>query len=285
MVSTSRVIQLGLASLAALALSGWQTANAQTTCNTSAWSGVTGTPVAGGPNSTPTAVARYSGSCGLRAATSGNFVREATLHSAEGSTASPMHARFLVYTGVTAGSPVVFQSLDGTSAPVVTVTYDRLNQRFTFAAPGATASTANDSALANRWITVQFSYQAGQAFTAQTTSLDVVTAITPTAPLSGTAPAIEEVRLGGVSGTQTGALLFDEYEASRAIGSPSFTLLCRGDSNKDGNLNVFDAVGVVNERANGNLAAGQPDCNEDGAVNIFDAICVVNRRIANDTCI
>lgn len=284
MVSTSRVIQLGFASLAALALSGWQTANAQTTCNTSAWSGVTGSPVAGGPNSTPTAVARYSGSCGLRAAASGNYVSETTRHSAEGSTASPMHARFLVYTGITAGSPVVFQSLDGTAGTVVTVTYDRTNQRFTFAAPGASGSTANGSALANRWITVQFSYQAGQPFTAQTTSLDVVTAITPSAPLSGTAPSIEEVRLGGVSGTQTGALIFDEYEASRAIGSPSFTLLCRGDANKDGAINVFDTVIAANERLSGTLAGGQPDCNEDGAINVFDTVCISGRRLAGATC-
>jgi hypothetical protein len=61
-------------------------------------------------------------------------------------------------------------------------------------------------------------------------------------------------------------------------------MVCRGDANKDGNLNVFDTIQIINEGVFGTLAIGQPDCNEDGSVNVFDTICIINRSLASDTC-
>jgi hypothetical protein len=284
MVSTSRIMKIGLASLAGLAAVAWQPAQAQ--CNTSAWTGVTGAPLASGPDATAGFI-RYSGSCGLRPAAGPSFVQEATRHANEGSVDSPFRARFFAYTGISAGSPVVFRARTGAGVSVVDVTYDRTNQRFTFAPNGAAAvSTANGTAPANRWVEVRFVYQAGQPFTAQTRHLGVTTSTTPTAAVG--ANTVEDVQLGLVSGSATGTLFFDEYEASRALadGPTVFSLLCRGDADKSGQYELNDIFGVVDEflRNQGDStrarATGQPDIDQNGLIELADIFGVVDAFLA-----
>ncbi len=281
----SRMIQIGLAAAAGLALTAWQPAQAQ--CNTDAWSGTTGSPVASGPATTP-GFLRYSGGCGLQAGnTAPSIVSEATRHNNEGSAGSPFRGRFFVYTGISAGSPVVFRARDTGGATVIDVTYNRATQNFTFAPAGAgAASTAASSAPANRWIEVRFVYEAGQPFTAQTRHRGVATAITPTGNV-GTS-SVEDIQLGFVAGTKTGNLYFDEYEASRALadGPEVFSLLCRGDANKSGQFDLEDIFGVVDEflRNQGDTsrprANGQPDRDQNGAIDLDDIFGVVDAFLA-----
>lgn len=288
MASTSRIVTLGLATLAGVAALVWQPAHAQTTCRTTAWSGVTGAPVASDPGNVAN-FKRYSGLCGLSpAATGPSYVEESVKHVGEGGAESPFRARFFVYTGISAGSPVVFRALDGSNNPVVSATYNRSTQNFTFNVAGVASAvnTANNSAPANKWIEVRVKYQAGTPFTATTRHLGVATNTTPTANVG--AAVVESVRLGLVSGTATGNLYFDEYEASRAVadGPDVFSLLCRGDADGNGAYELDDIFGVTDEflRNQGdssrNFAAGQPDIDQNGLIELTDVFGVVDAFLA-----
>ena len=78
----SRMIHIGLAAAAGLALTAWQPAQAQ--CNTTAWTATSGAPVAAGPVASTTSI--YRGACGLNPVTGAtpSFVEESTRHAAEG---------------------------------------------------------------------------------------------------------------------------------------------------------------------------------------------------------
>ena len=57
---------------------------------------------------------------------------------------------------------------------------------------------------------------------------------------------------------------------------PTFT---RGDVNGDGNVNITDAIKLINYLANGNsdgINLNAADCNEDSSINITDAIVLIN---------
>ena len=50
-----------------------------------------------------------------------------------------------------------------------------------------------------------------------------------------------------------------------------------GDANGDGNINVIDVIGIINNILGTGTASGSPDCNDDGSVNVQDVICVINK--------
>lgn len=270
--------------VAALALLGMglgvmDTASA---CSTAAWTAVTGDVVAGGPTDADVAkrdVKKYVGSCGLKAGTSGsNFVAETAQHSAEGG-AAPYRARFFVFTGVT-GAAVsnVFQALDADSSgnPVVTVAYDPTEANFDFLVNGTTRSTTAGSAPLNRWVTVEFVYQANTAFSAKTRTLGEETVLA--SPQTAGAATIEAVQMGLLSGGGAGNFHFDEFEASRAASAGSgqsgaFTMRCRGDANGSGTITAGDRAAITAE-IGGTPGAGATDCNESGSITAGDRACV-----------
>lgn len=261
---------------AAAALSVSQSVEAQA-CSTAAWTSVSGNAVAG----SPTAVRRYSGRCGLSGTLpGGGYVVESTNHAAEGTTA-PLQARFFVFPAVTGGNVTIFQAMDANTAgnALAEVRYDAAAQRFDFISNGQTMSTTG-TAPPSRWYRVGLVYQAGQAIV-PTVVGNGGTTFTFTGTATSGGSAVEAVRLGAVSGTATGSVFVDEYEASRAAvgGSSPFAAVCRGDANGDGQIGVGDAISVANEFI-GTMANGQPDCNEDGQIGVGDAICVANRFIA-----
>jgi len=49
-----------------------------------------------------------------------------------------------------------------------------------------------------------------------------------------------------------------------------------GDANNDGQINILDVTGILNDILEIAPAPGNGDCNNDGAVNILDVTCVLN---------
>lgn len=266
--------------LATAALMGLVGAPATFACSIAAWNGgPTGTPVAGRPTDAAP-VARYSGQCGLRAATSGSFVTDNT-PTAE----AAFRARFYVYTGLTSGQAVVYRARNAANVDQITVTYNQGSPgTFSFAIPGATAQTV--PALTDRWYAIELNWAAAGTLTATVRgaagTADAVANVT-----GGTAGgAIDTAQLGWVAGTGTvtGAsrgIIADAYESRR---STAIGRLCRGDASGDGILGIADRVIITTEAAGGALAAGQPDVNEDGVVAIADRVLITTRIGNGDTC-
>ena len=246
-------------------------------CTTTAWNGGTVGATAGDPT---TGVARYSGECGLKGAAAGNS--HVTDNSPNGE--ANYRARFYVYTGTATGSPVIFQATDADGAAgsaLVQVVYDTANNQFDFTS-GAAAGSA--TVADNKWYSVEFYYDAGNAITAkvqgsQATSPSVVTFAG--APAAGT---VQSARLGIIGATTAGdTMKFDEFESTRST-TTEIGRLCRGDANGTEPVNIFDRTSIVNEILGNALGQGQPDCNEDGGVNVFDRTCIVNIILAGGAC-
>lgn len=284
MVSTSRIISIGLASLAGLATLAWQPAHAQ--CNISSWTGSSGGAVATGPVSNVSSI--YQGACGLNPVTGAtpSFVEEATRHAGEGGGGAPYIARFFFYAGITGSNPVVFRAFDANSGgnQVIQVTHNSTSQNVSFLVNGTTQSTANNSAPTGKWVEVTFTYNASGTFTANTRAVSpsaVLTDIVGTIPAINTGTAtVERVQLGLLAGgTGTGRTAIDEYEASRQIGgtpATSLTPMCRGDVNNSGTITAADRASITAALGTPpNLpAVNRPDCNEDGNITAADRACV-----------
>lgn len=252
-------------------------------CSTAAWiqdggtSGVVGTPIAASPNSTPTAVSRYAGLCGLQSGAANNFVRDGS-PTAE----ATMRVRFYVRAAAGDGA-LVFRARNASNADMITVTYNAAG--FSFTTTGGTASSA--AVTAGRWYSVELNWAAGAAMTATVQGNGAAAALpTVTIPaVSAAGDRIDFAELGWISGGTTGTVQVDAYESRRttAIGR-----LCRGNANITGPsanvLDVFDLQTVVNEINNVSLAPGQPDRDENGLVNVLDVQGIVNAINTSPAC-
>lgn len=261
MKALSRNILAG-ALLAALPMGG------ALACTTAAWNGGASNATAGEPGD---GIARYSGSCGLEVAASGNG------HVTDNSPANETdyRARFYVYTGTATGNPVIFQATDaddGAGTALVTVTYDTANSQFDFASGSATGSASGIQS--NRWYGVEFYYDAGNAITASVWGAGNDAPSNVSFSGSVAAGNVNSARLG-VLGAATAAdtMKFDEFESTRSTTTP-IGALCRSDANGDGSRNSGDGLAIRNEFLQIGLATGQPDCNEDGNINSGDGLCV-----------
>ncbi len=260
--------------LATAALIGLVGAPATFACSIAAWNGTAGgTPAAGRPTDA-TPVARYSGQCGLRAAATGTFVADNT------PTAEPaFRARFYVYTGLTAGSALVYQAQNAGGTQMIGVTYDRAGNQFTFNTSGGSANIG--SIVQDRWYSIELNWNRAAPGTMAVSLSGAGSDTVQTANVSGVAAGdqIDTARLGWISGAGTAStrsITADAYESRR---NTQIGRLCRGNANLNavgGNQvrNIFDVTTVISE-INGTLGAGQPDCTENGAVDIFDVTCVV----------
>lgn len=262
-----KIKNLALATAALLGLVG---APATFACSIAAWNGTAGgTPVAGRPTDA-TPVSRYSGQCGLRAAASGTFVADNTPQ-----TEGAFRARFYVYTGLTAGSAVVYRALNATNVEQISVTYNHGTPgTFSFAIPGATAQTV--PANANAWYSIELNWATAGTMSATVRGAGGTTDATANVTGGTGGGTIDTAQLGWISGTGTAgprAIIADAYESRR---STAIGRLCRGDANNDGLRNSGDQITVRNEVFGTSLAAGQPDANEDGNINSGDQITVRN---------
>ena len=282
MVSTSRIINIGLASMAGLAAIAWQPAQAQ--CNTSAWTTTVGAPVAGGPAQ---GVRIYQGACGLNPTTGAtpSYVEESARHATEGGGGAPYIARFFFYAGNTTGTPVVFRAFtaDVAGTQVIQVTHTPATQNVSFTVNGTTQSTAANSATNGKWIEVTFTYNASGTFTANTRSVSPSSVLTDivgsiTAITTGTA-TVERIQIGNVATGGANTVSIDEYEASRQIGgtpATALTPMCRGDVNNSATITAADRASITAALGTPPLlpAVNRPDCNEDGNITAADRACV-----------
>lgn len=249
-------------------------------CTTSAWLGTNTTATNANSNGPAAGFARYSGLCGLRAAT-GVFVAD---NSPAGAAETTYAARFYVHTGLTAGSAKVFSATTGDNgggAETIGITYNQAGN-FDFAINGVSIGNVA-GIVASRWYSVDFVYQSGASF-----NVDVAGAAgSTTNGFSGNltvpgiaAGSIGSATMGFISGGGTGTLHFDEFDSSRA--ATKIGRLARGNARPEtpAVYNVFDIIDVAQEVQRGAAvftAAGQPDATEDGILNVFDIIAVARR--------
>lgn len=263
--------------LVAAAVFGIAGANAAFACSTAAWSGgETGNPTEGRPAD---GVARYSGQCGLRSAATAQYVQDNT-PTAE----TTFRARFYVYTGLTAGSALVYQARNAGGTQMIGVTYDRTGNQFTFNTTGGSANVG--SITQDRWYAIELNWnRTGGNMGVTVRGAGATTDSTATVTGVGGSDQIDDARLGWVSGAGTAStrgIVTDAYESRR---STAIGQLCRGDANADRVLNVGDRGTVTTEVLSGTtLGAGQPDCNEDGVINVGDRGCITTRVLAGDSC-
>lgn len=259
----SKLLQL---TVATALIAGAQSATA---CSTALWDGAAATASAGSPAGAVTAASfrRYEGICGLRSAAANQTVTDDS-PSAETS----YNFRFYFFTGGLTGGADIFQAKNTGGDNVIRISYDGTN--LSFVNNGGTAVTV--PAAASRWYGIEGRWTAAggsmQVFVRGNNG--AATNVNVTGPVGNT---IETAVLGWISG---GSLpgggnqpAFDGFDSRR---TSAINFLCRGDSNGDGSINIFDR-GAVNQdiaaqsgNPGSNLASGQPDANEDGVVNIFD---------------
>ena len=239
-------------------------------CSLSAWDLTTGTPAGGGPADT-NVIARYSGLCGMDA-TSGTVTNNGTVAVSGPTGEASMIARFY-FLASGSGTATLFETYSENAAttPVYTVSYDGSNVTVT-PAGGTPAVVAVGG---TNWHSVEWA--SGDGATGGAVDVwvdsDATTAAADASTTSAaTATSIQAAQLGGIANAGFTQILVDDYESRRttAIGR-----LLVGDATGDTNVNIIDAISIVNE-INGSPSVGVPDCTEDGAINIIDAICVVN---------
>lgn len=240
-------------------------------CTLGAWDTNGTTAIAGGPAEPAGATnfARYSGLCAMQTA---GAIPRVLNNGAGGATSGPsgeasMITRFYFKADGMTGTLLDTYEEDTALTLVYSASFNGTN--VTLLINGGATLTAPVSATTN-WHSVEISWANNGGVVNLWVDSDATTAAPDDTGVSlATAATISAARLGGVAG-----MTFDAYESRRttAIGR-----LVTGDANNDSNVNIFDAIGVVNESSGGGFVnPGQPDCTEDGNVNIFDAICVVN---------
>ncbi len=239
-------------------------------CSLGAWDdNGTSTSLAGGPAEAGVLnFARYQGLCAMKTEGASPAVKN---NGVGGATSGPageasMIARFYFLPGAATGDIFTTYSDDLATTAIYTVSYAGGNVTVTPNGGGAPAVVAVGG---TNWHSVEVKWANNGGAIDVWVDTDATTAAADASTTSAaTADTIQAGILGGTAG-----MIFDAYESRRTT---SVGRLVKGDSNGDSNVNVFDAIGVVNESSGGGFVnPGQPDCNEDGNVNVFDAICVV----------
>ncbi|MFA7487128.1 MAG: hypothetical protein WCY72_03455 [Lysobacteraceae bacterium] len=243
-------------------------------CTTSAWSSATPNASAGDP----TEVARYSGTCALKADAAGtSYVTDNTPGN------EPIYrARFYVYTGsATSGSKIFAATSDddggGTEAFSVSVDGGAL----AFAVNGTTVSTTVP-VVAQKWYGVEALYRAGGQFEAKVRGNASPSEVSVVSAGNAGSVNVGSARLGVLSATSNAVeLAFDAFESTRSEAT-SVGWLCRGEVTGDGLLNVGDVSTIINEALGNSFATGQPDATEDGLVNVGDVSTVISLILSGD---
>ena len=246
-------------------------------CSLGAWDdNATSTSLAGGPaEAGANNFARYQGLCAMQTAGASPSVLN---NGVGGATSGPageasMIARFYFLPGAATGDIFTTYSDDAATTAIYTVSYDGTNVTVT---PNGGAAISQAVGGTN-WHSVEVKWAnnggAIELWVDSDATTDPADASTTSA---ATADTIQAGILGGTAG-----MIFDAYESRRTT---SVGRLVPGDATGDGNVNVFDLVGVKNEILGNSLATGTPDCNESGTaakVDIFDLVCVKNVILGN----
>ncbi|MEJ5207009.1 dockerin type I domain-containing protein [Denitratimonas sp. CY0512] len=245
-------------------------------CTTSAWSSVTGSAEAGNPKGRDgePAVPRYSGTCGLQAASAGASYVTDNSPGAE----AIYRARFYVFTGSAANNPKIFSATtedDNGGTEVVGIALNGSAMAFTV--NGTTVSSTVPVA-ASKWYGVEIAYAANGPFEAKVRGANAAAETVVASAGNAGALTVGSASLGVLNAAaNTIPLAFDAFESTRSADT-EIGRLCPGDANNDGLVNSGDALAAINEfPPSGSYSLGQPDCTEDGLVNAGDALCAMNR--------
>jgi hypothetical protein len=249
-------------------------------CNLGAWQGGNSGGVtvdAGKP--TPDSVPRYSGLCGM--ATQSGTVGWVQDNSPGG--ISRIRARFYVLNNVQSGeTALVYRGYDSANATNVLFSVFVNSGGNVTLIDGATGDRVSQAG-ATDWLSVEIDWQQGSGDGAISLSVNGQDAESSTG-LANSGNPLESVRLGNLSGANSGNLLFngaplaspvtfDAYESRRttAIGE-----LCPGDADPAGTSadtrDFADISAIFTEFSTlgSELANGTPDANADGAVDFAD---------------
>lgn len=263
----SRLARRATATIALGLLLGAQTAMACTVDNWTANSNSL-TPGSVIPGS-PTAVSRYSGFCGMEVAPAAvSWVQDDSPGGID-----RIRARFYVLNDLAAGqSAQIYRGFGSTtgSGPLFTVTLNDSGQvvlRDNVVVQSVSQSTAT------KWASVEIDWSQGSGDGVISLSVNGQPAEVISNLSNSAGATLESVRLGNLNGAG-GFLSFDAYESRRTteIGR---LLACNADPS-DEQINILDALAVINEINEVELSAGQPDCDEDGLVTILDALDIIN---------
>lgn len=245
-------------------------------CTVSMWDDATANALAGNPkgrDSEP-AVPRYSGTCGLKAATAGtSYVTDNTPNNE-----AIYRARFYVFTGSATNNPKFFSATasdDGAGTEAFSIALSGSAMAFTV---NGTSVAGTHAIAANKWYGVEVLYRAGGPFTAKVRGNMALTESVYNSAGNAGNVNVGSARLGVLNAANNAvSLAFDAFESTRSADT-EIGRLCPGDANGDGIVNSGDALAAINEfPSNGVYALGQPDCTEDGLVNSGDALCAMNR--------
>ncbi|MCB1552696.1 MAG: hypothetical protein KDJ14_02715 [Xanthomonadales bacterium] len=276
MKRNSRTLK-GLAlGVAVCAMAGTGVAEA---CSVAAWTAGNTTAAAANAGSPPT-FRRYYGLCGLTVSAASPVV--VGDNSPAGAAETTYRSRFYFYTGLTAGSAVVFRasaSDDNGGAEVLSLNYSSTGS-LAYSVGGSTVATATGLA-ANKWYAVEISYVGGATYSISVRGNQTYTFSNNGATAFNT--GIGSHTLGIVSNTgAAGSIQFDEFEASRATTAIGF--YPRGNARVDGtgaiadqNYDIFDFIDAARELQTAVLASGNSDADEDGDVDVFDIIAIARR--------
>lgn len=248
-------------------------------CTLDDWSSTSGTPLAGPPDSNPTAFPRYSGRCAIQTDAIGDQVIDDSPSSE-----STYFVRFYYYTGDrSGGSADIFQArrLGSAISLPIRVRHDGAKFYFNTNGSGMTRDVAVES---NRWYSIELGWGAATAIGQTNGFLQIaVTGAGNDAPLmtpamtsvNNATDRIDQARMGLITGSGSGPVVFDAFDSLRD-GPPG--RLCRGDANGDSAIGAQDRIMITNEIASFGepISPGQPDANEDGAVGAQDRITVTN---------
>lgn len=248
-------------------------------CAISAWSSATGLTAA--DTGSPPSFIRYSQACGLRVDAANEFVQDNTPEND-----AQYRVRFYVYTGDVTGNTPIFRARGTGGTSLLTVTYNGgASNSFVVGLNGTASTFTMPNVTDNRWYSVELNWTAAASggVTGKIRGAGATSAlgaqnvdITGLTGVNNNADRVTDAQLGALAAsglTFTAPMYFDDFDSRRTT-SPGRK--ARGDANGNGNVTATDAVVVLNEAANGTLAAGQPDCNENGSVTATDGVCVLN---------
>lgn len=263
---------------------GFEGCSVSAWANTGAGGGAIGEPFAGEPDD-QLKVRRYSGRCGLRAISSGSYVRDVSPANR-----TTYWARVYVYPAISSGAAQFMRfrrdgtGPDGQGNFFYWVTYNGSTQSFELFREGdASAQLTVAAPGPNRWYHVALRYSATPAefrLSIHGAGGQVIANDLVVAHPFGSNQGVEAAEIGWVAGSGSGGIEVDDFVST---GGDSLGRRCRGDGDGSLALNVLDSIQVTRE-IRGTLATGQPDCNEDGAVDVQDGVCIRLRVLAEESC-
>ena len=231
-------------------------------CTLDNWSANNGAVAAGDPSAD--SIARYAGFCGMQVTGTG-YVQDNNPGGI-----SRIVARFYVLNSNT-GTAEIYAGYGDTSGG---------SERFNVTLDNAGTVTLTDTATGQSvqqtgstdWLSVEVDWAEGAGDGVVSLSVNGQAA-SENAALNNSGTPLQSVRLGSL-GAAAGTLNFDAYESRRSTAVGRLVACNAQDS--DEVVNILDALSVVNELNEVELASGTPDCTEDGLVNILDVLEIVN---------